>query len=135
MFIKRNTYSNIDIKKNHLYMQLNPKYSVGFFIAAIMLFSSLNFLFAAETKSYQPKYSNPFTEPWRWQTFPELVGKGCRCMLEDPKGSLWFGVNGGVLRYDGLNWKYYALAQDSSNVSVVSLLFASDGSLYVGTAK
>lgn len=56
-------------------------------------------------------------------------------MLEDPKGSLWFGVNGGVLRYDGLNWKYYALAEDSSNVSVVSLLFASDGSLYVGTAK
>jgi signal transduction histidine kinase/DNA-binding response OmpR family regulator/ligand-binding sensor domain-containing protein len=85
--------------------------------------------------SYSPQYSNPFTEPWRWQSFSELTGKGCRCMLEDKNKSLWFGINGGVMRYDGINWEFFALPKDFVDIPVVSLCFASDGSLYVGTYK
>jgi signal transduction histidine kinase/DNA-binding response OmpR family regulator len=85
------------------------------------------------TQPYQPKYSNPFTEPWRWQSFTELIGKGCRCMTEDSKGVLWFGVSGGVLQYNGLNWMYHPLFKDSVENPVVSLLCASDGSLYAGS--
>lgn len=92
-------------------------------------------LYGETNNSYLPQYSNPFTEPWRWQNFPELTGKGCRCMIEDKNGYLWFGVNGGVMSYDGMNWKYYSLSNDSSEIPVVSLCFAEDGSLYVGTIK
>jgi signal transduction histidine kinase/DNA-binding response OmpR family regulator/ligand-binding sensor domain-containing protein len=56
-------------------------------------------------------------------------------MIEDKNGFLWFGVNGGVMCYDGMNWKYYSLTKDSSDTPVVSLCFAGDGSLYSGSAK
>lgn len=135
MFRKHNTYSNTVLKKNPLFGQIYPNIRIGLFLAALILFLNPSDFFAAESKSYQPKFSNPFTEPWRWQSYPELIGRGCRCMLEDKNGWLWFGVNGGVLRYDGLNWKYLPLFPDSSDVSVVSLLQSSDGSIYAGTAK
>jgi signal transduction histidine kinase/DNA-binding response OmpR family regulator/ligand-binding sensor domain-containing protein len=90
---------------------------------------------ADAVNNYTPKYSNPFTEPWRWQGFPELIGKGCRVMVEDNKGHLWFGINGGVLNYDGMNWKYFPISKDSSEIPVVSICIASDGSLYAGSSK
>lgn len=92
-------------------------------------------LFADAINNYTPKYSNPFTEPWRWQGFPELIGKGCRVMVEDPNGHLWFGINGGVLKYDGMNWKHYPISEDSTEIPVVSLCIVSDGSLYAGSSK
>ena len=69
------------------------------------------------------------------QNLSELIGRGCRCMIEDNKGSLWFGVNGGVVCYDGLNWKDYPFTRDSSDISVVSLCLSSDGLIYAGTTK
>lgn len=102
-------------------------------ILSLILFSAP--LFAQSSGNYIPRYSNPFTEQWRWESFPELIGKGCRCMIEDDKKVLWFGVNNGVMRYDGMNWNFYALTKDSSEIPVVSLCSASDGSLYMGTAK
>jgi signal transduction histidine kinase/DNA-binding response OmpR family regulator/ligand-binding sensor domain-containing protein len=92
-------------------------------------------LSAQEKGNYTPKYANPITEQWRWESFSELIGRGCRCMIEDANHVLWFGVNGGVMRYDGMNWKYFSVTKDSSDIPVVSLCAASDGSLYVGTIK
>jgi signal transduction histidine kinase/DNA-binding response OmpR family regulator/ligand-binding sensor domain-containing protein len=124
----------------------NPPYSSNIFILEkkyrkpfagiilLLLFFSVQ-TYAQNLGNYTPKYSNAFTEQWRWESFPELIGKGCRCMIEDVKKVLWFGVNGGVMRYDGMNWKFFALTKDSSEVPVVSLCSASDGSLYIGTAK
>jgi signal transduction histidine kinase/DNA-binding response OmpR family regulator/ligand-binding sensor domain-containing protein len=100
-----------------------------------MIIVSCGQLYGEVNNFYSPQYSNPFTEPWRWQSFPELTGKGCRCMIEDKNGYLWFGINGGVMFYDGMNWKYYSLSKDSSDTPVVSLCFTRDGSLYVGTTK
>jgi len=56
-------------------------------------------------------------------------------MLEDKNGTLWFGVNGGVLHYDGLNWKFYPISNSSSETPVVSLLYTSDGLLYAGSTS
>jgi signal transduction histidine kinase/AraC-like DNA-binding protein/ligand-binding sensor domain-containing protein/AmiR/NasT family two-component response regulator len=56
-------------------------------------------------------------------------------MIEDKDKCLWFGVDGGVLRYDGMNWNYYPLPKNLYGIPVVSLCFASDGWLYVGTNK
>ncbi len=109
------------------------KINLIFFLTAVLL--NCIQLWGESKNQYTPGYSNPFTEQWRWQNFPELTGKGCRCMTEDKNGNLWFGMNGGVICYDGMNWKYYSLTKDSSDTPVVSLCFASDGSLYAGTIK
>ncbi|MCP5061872.1 MAG: response regulator [Ignavibacteriae bacterium] len=84
-------------------------------------------------KVYIPEYSNPFNESWRWQSYPELIGRGCRSMVEDKDGTYWFGVNGGVLHYDGLLWDYYPISEDSSDIPVVTLCFDDEGSLYAAT--
>lgn len=92
-------------------------------------------IIASNLNSYTPKYSNPFTESWRWQGYSELIGKGCRTMVEEKNGTLWFGVNGGVISYNGKNWKYFSLTKDSSNTPVVTLTFTSNGILYAGTSE
>ncbi|MDP4195302.1 MAG: response regulator [Bacteroidota bacterium] len=56
-------------------------------------------------------------------------------MIEDPKGSLWFGVNGGVYYFNGTSWKFYPFTNEPSDIAVVSLCVASDGYLYAGTTK
>lgn len=114
----------------------NCKFSILAIIVLLLISQVANQdIYADNKNNYKPKYSNPFTEPWRWESFSELIGKGARCMIEDSNGSLWFGVNGGVMKYDGMRWKYYSISKDTSDTPVVSLCFASDGSLYLGTAK
>ncbi|MCB9501590.1 MAG: response regulator [Deferribacteres bacterium] len=84
---------------------------------------------------YKPSFSNPFDETWRWRSYPELVGRDCRCVVEDANGIMWFGVSGGVMRYDGLQWDYYPLQKDSSDIPVVSLYSTKDDVLYAATSK
>jgi len=84
---------------------------------------------------FTPRYADPLTEPYRWQLIPELSGKGFRCMVEDSSGTVWFGVNGGVLCYDGLQWKFHVLNPLWKNEPIVALCAAHDGTLYAGTPK
>ena len=98
-----------------------------------LLFSNL--LFCSGTETYTPKYSNPFNEPWRWQTYSELIGKGCRCMVEDKNGTLWFGVDNGVYKYDGRDWNFYPIFKDSASTSIVTLCATSDGDILAGSVK
>ena len=57
-------------------------------------------LFSASLSSgvrhYTPNSPNPLLEPWRWQKFTELSGKGLECMIGDQRGNLWFGTAYGV---------------------------------------
>lgn len=126
---------NCAINFSFCYTSANRKALNNILFVSILFCLLLNNpFFASEKNSYIPKYSNPLTEPWRWQGYSELIGKGCRCMVEDNNGSLWFGVNDGVYKYDGINWKYFPLFKDS-NLPVVSLCISSDNSIYAGTAK
>jgi signal transduction histidine kinase/AraC-like DNA-binding protein/ligand-binding sensor domain-containing protein len=84
---------------------------------------------------YTPRLADPLLEPWRWQQFLEFNGKGCRCVTEDRNGSLWFGINGGVLRYDGLSLEYFPFDGEFSQNSVTAILAASDGTIYAGTPR
>jgi len=111
---------------------------LNFTILYLPLFVFLGFFNTIQAKTsiiYTPQYSNPFSESWRWRNYPELNGLGCRCMVEDNEGILWFGVSGGVVRYDGLKWNFLSISEDTSDVPVVSLCVAGDGSIYAGTIE
>jgi len=82
---------------------------------------------------YQPMHPDPVVEAWRWRAFPELRGLGLRCMAEGKDGSMWFGADDGVRRYDGRKWTAYTL-DDSLLAAPVNCLCATrDGSVYAGT--
>ena len=82
---------------------------------------------------YRPVYLDQLLEPWRWRSFPELKGLGLRCLAEAMDGSMWFGVDEGVCRYDGVNWTTYTRENGLYGAPVNVLLAARDGSIYAGT--
>ncbi len=87
-------------------------------------------------RPYQPAATDPLLEPWRWRTFAELKGLGLRCLVEARDGALWFGVDEGVQRYDGIKWRTYSSAADGPYGAPVNVLFAArDGSVYAGSDK
>ncbi|NOY58731.1 MAG: hypothetical protein GXO75_07335, partial [Calditrichaeota bacterium] len=82
---------------------------------------------------YTPIINHPLLETWRWHLFPEMSGKGFQSMIEAKDGSIWFGTNAGVIRYDGLNWTMYTEQDGLSDDVVLSVCQASDGKIYAGT--
>jgi len=87
---------------------------------------------------YNPVLVDPLTESWRWKSYPELVGKGVRSIVETKDGSIWFGLDKGIIRYDGINWHTFnnkdGLADNPINLLCVergNIVYAgSDSGLY-----
>ncbi len=61
----------------------------------------------------------------------------CSAIAQDARGFLWFGTQGGLVRYDGSEWRVFkANANDPASLPgnyVRALLAARDGRLWVGT--
>ena len=83
---------------------------------------------------YAPRIADPFSDPGRWQKIVELEGKGPRSMVEDQDGAMWFGVNAGVMRYDGERWQTFTPEDGLVGSAPVVLRRAKDGRIYAGTA-
>jgi len=79
-------------------------------------------------------HPDPVLEPWRWRAFPELNGLGLQCMAEAKDRAMWFGVDDGGRRYDGVHWTAYTEKDGLYGAPVVTLLGSRDGSIYAGTA-
>ena len=79
----------------------------------MLLFSLLSLILCQHVVSGQqnftPQFADPLLESWRWKQIPELRGKGIRCILESNDGSVWFGEDNGVFRYNGKDWTHYGL--------------------------
>jgi len=86
-------------------------------------------------RPYTPVHPDPVLEPWRWRSFPELHGLGLRCLAEDKDGSMWFGVDDGVRRYDGVRWTAHTEEDGILGPPVRRLCATSDGSVYAGTGS
>jgi ligand-binding sensor domain-containing protein len=84
-------------------------------------------------RPYTPVHPDPVLEPWRWRSFPELKGLGLRCIAEAKDRAIWFGVEDGVRRYDGVKWMAFTEAEGILGSPVVALLGARDGGVYAGT--
>ncbi len=102
-------------------------------INLIFIFSLIFLPTVHSEEIFRPEIANPMLEPWRWQNIPELTGKGFRCMAEANDGALWFGVDNGVYRYDGVEWILHVPENGLDGAPVVALCGASDGSIYAGT--
>jgi signal transduction histidine kinase/DNA-binding response OmpR family regulator/ligand-binding sensor domain-containing protein len=103
-----------------------------FFCISILFICEIN---CFSTKPYFPETVNPIIEPWRWRAFPSLSGKGIRCIAEGKSGTMWFGVNKGVISYDGLNWMQYGPEKDYIGAPVNNLHCDTNGNIYAGSAK
>jgi len=84
---------------------------------------------------YVPECGNPLKESWRWTRFDKLTGKGVQCISETSDGSIVFGVNRGVLIYNGLDWKEQNGENGGVDDRVTFLTNTSDKILYAGTEK
>jgi signal transduction histidine kinase/ligand-binding sensor domain-containing protein len=82
---------------------------------------------------YAPRIADPFSDPGRWQKIVELEGANPRSMVEGQDGSMWFGVNAGVIRYDGERWQRFTPEDGLVGTSPVVLRRAGDGRIYAGT--
>ena len=82
---------------------------------------------------YEPVRPDPLQELWRYQSYPELEGKGAMRLTRTSDGAMWFSTADGVTRYDGLEWVEYTQEDGVSGLPVLSLCPSQDGSLYVGS--
>ena len=82
---------------------------------------------------YEPVQPDPVLESWRWRSFPELKGKGLFCLTEARDGAIWFGLDSGVERYDGIHWTPYTTDDGIYGAPVRALHATRDGSVYAGT--
>jgi signal transduction histidine kinase len=97
------------------------------------LFVSINNAWAV--KSYEPQIADPLFEPWRWQHYAYLSGKGIRCFTQDKENNTWFGVDKGVIKYNGFCWQTYTPENGLLGAPVECLYTSNDGSIYAGTAR
>ncbi len=99
-------------------------------LALFVFISTTTFLLAQNPFSAQT--SEPLNEVWRWRHIEGLSGKGVRSMIDDKHGNMWFGLDKGILRYDGYNLTYY---KDKPYLkSPVGIIFETrDGRLVAGS--
>jgi signal transduction histidine kinase/DNA-binding response OmpR family regulator/ligand-binding sensor domain-containing protein len=114
-----------------MFININRIFQLNIFLILFLFVIGIT----SASSNYKPKIVEPITETWRWQGFPELSGKSCHCMAEGKNGLLYFGVNGGIIQYDGINWQQFRLPVDYTDIPVVTLCVVSDGTIYVGTSK
>ena len=102
---------------------------VPFYLLILILFSTNTY----SQKPYAPNYGDPLKEPWRWTNFDELAGKGVRCITESADGDLWFGINNGVVRYNGFDWKEYNSNNGFTENTVFHIVSDNNQNIYAGT--
>jgi ligand-binding sensor domain-containing protein/HPt (histidine-containing phosphotransfer) domain-containing protein len=107
-------------------------YQKKYFFYIILIF---NILFSSShaTRLYKPVIEDPLLEQWRWVKFPELSSKGVQCMVEDNNQTVWFGLDKGVISYDGSEWKEYNYSNGFTNGTVRVLSLSENGFLYAGS--
>ena len=114
-----------------MYFQ-NRKYPTGLILIIIYIFLTLSSSLHA-SRIYKPIIEDPLLEQWRWVKFPELSSKGVQCFMEDNNQTMWFGLDEGVMSYDGSEWKAYNHNNGFTNGTVRVLYLSKNGLLYAGS--
>ncbi|MDG2166904.1 MAG: hypothetical protein P8L44_03140, partial [Opitutales bacterium] len=86
---------------------------------------------AVAERPYVPKRPIAFDEEWRWSELEALVPYTVRDVEEAPDGTLWFGVVGGIVEYDGYTATPYWFKDQGLDPGAVSdIKVSSNGSIY-----
>ena len=84
-------------------------------------------------EAYTPKQIDPVRETWRWQEMKKLDTHGLRSLIAT-NDSIWLGLaGGGVIQYDGYQWKQFDQTQGLLESRVKALLAGRDGTIYART--
>ena len=81
---------------------------------------------------YTPQIPDPLTETWRYRHFEIFDSKGVRTFIQDKDGFNWFGVNDGVIKYDGYSYQHYT-EKNGLPAGAVTQLLEVGQTLYSGT--
>lgn|GEM_PF-644492 len=122
------TATAMDLKK---IWRENKKALIGYYTIGVLLVFFQSGLLSAQT-TYKPSNSDPLYESWRWRSIDVLATKGVRCMADDPGGNMWFGLDKGIMRYDGYDWVLYD-DQEYLKFPVGILFMTSGGQLLAGS--
>ncbi|HJP30427.1 MAG TPA: hypothetical protein QGF95_07725 [Candidatus Latescibacteria bacterium] len=87
------------------------------------------------SRPYAPQTPNPLTEQWRWRSYDELKGRGLSALTQSADGAMWFGVDAGVLRYDGDTWTEFTPEDGVLGAPVLHVLGTADGVVYAGSRR
>ncbi len=68
-----------------------------------------------------------------WSSRDGLPHDRVRAITRTRDGFLWIGTDGGLARFDGVNFKLYGLQEGLGAITVFALLESGDGTLWVGT--
>jgi signal transduction histidine kinase/DNA-binding response OmpR family regulator/ligand-binding sensor domain-containing protein len=98
------------------------RFATNTYLFALIVFLTTGISWAQT--AYTPKPSDPLTENRRWQPLDFLSAKGVRSMTDDQHGNMWFGLDKGILKYDGYDWTLYH--EEAFFASPVGSLFISD---------
>jgi hypothetical protein len=122
-------------RRRSAHMGRKTSYRLSPTFAALVTLWALYSPPAEAVRPYQPVHPDPVTQPWRWRIFDELKGQGLKCLAEARDGAIWFGVDRGVLRYDGVRWTPFTPDDGIYGAPVRALCAARDGSVYAGTER
>jgi len=118
----------MDFKKKQ---RENIKALIGYYTIGVLMLFFQSGLLSAQVP-YKPSISDPLFESWRWRSIDVLATKGVRCMADDPDGNMWFGLDKGIMRYDGYDWVSYD-DQEYLKFPVGILFLTGSGQLLAGS--
>lgn len=61
----------------------------------------------------------------------QLYGKNLSALTEGINNEMWFGIDSGIMKYDGYSWQTYLFPDTVSIGEITAMIFTGDG-LYVG---
>ncbi len=90
---------------------------------------------AAAQDRYVPQFADPMLEDWRYSYFPELDDKGVRSIASSKdNNTYWFGLDSGVVSYDGFDWLHYGLKDGLSGLPVQKIFIDKQDQIFAATA-
>ena len=82
---------------------------------------------------YSPVSSFTLLEPWRWHELEPLANYNLHCGSEDASETLWFGIDGGIISYDGYRCREFTFPNEFADTNIYQLFASSNGKIYVYT--
>jgi signal transduction histidine kinase/DNA-binding response OmpR family regulator len=92
--------------KNNWFSGKKTKTLFGSYTIWVLLLFLSNHSLPGQTP-YVPETPEPLNESWRWRPIEVLSTKGVRCMVDDLDGNMWFGLDKGIMRYNGSDWQLF----------------------------